>query len=413
MKLRRCCVRHQSNETRCRKGGLLLTAMTLANENAIRTMTLPDRPVPSVSETSRLVQRKCACGGTAGITDSCVGCSNKNLTARRSVAALPDFASLPFDHSFAKVRVQGQGTFPDVVQARLTISQPHDPYEQEADRVAEEVMRTPTKSETDMNGAQTSRPDIQRLCTDCEDELQRQDDEEKEEEQLLQGKREVGSIGEVSTERAAQIENLKGEREPLSEQSLNFFGRRFGRDFSDVRVLADDRAAESARAIHALAYTTGRHIVFAEGQYAPGTPAGQRMLAHELTHVVQQTGDRRVMRQQDESVPETGAETSAAASTSDAEAEGLIVPISIPLPSEISTGAPGAVAGEPEPEGGAEISRKPAAEAECSSTLKRKQRSKRLMKPGWSGRTWLEILLREENWITRSNARWNPVMDIR
>jgi len=275
------------------------------------------------------------------------------------------------------------------------------------------VMLTPTKSETDMNGAQTSRPDIQRLCTDCEDELQRQDDEEKEEEQLLQGKREVGSIGEVSTERAAQIENLKGEREPLSEQSLNFFGRRFGRDFSDVRVLADDRAAESARAIHALAYTTGRHIVFAEGQYAPGTPAGQRMLAHELTHVVQQTGDRRVMRQQDESVPETGAETSAAASTSDAEAEGLIVPISIPLPSEISTGAPGAVAGEPEPEGGAEISRKPAAEAECSSTLKRKQRSKRLMKPGWSGRTWLEILLREENWITRSNARWNPVMDIR
>jgi hypothetical protein len=244
------------------EGGLLLTAMTLANENAIRTMTLPDRPVPAVPETSRLVQRKCACGGTAGITDSCVGCSNKNLTARRSVAALPGFASLPLDHSFAKVRVQGQGTFPDVVQARLTISQPHDPYEQEPDRVAEEVMRKPTKSETDMNGAQTSRPDIQRLCTDCEDKLQRQDDEEKEEEQLLQGKREVGSIGEVSRERAAQIENLKGEGEPLSAQSLNFFGRRFGRDFSDVRVLADDRAAESAHAIHALAYTTGRHIVF-------------------------------------------------------------------------------------------------------------------------------------------------------
>jgi hypothetical protein len=61
-----------------------------------------------------------------------------------------------------------------------------------------------------------------------------------------------------------------------------------GFDFSRIRVHTDDQAAESARSLNAQAYTVGRDIVFAEGQYAPHTTAGQRLLAHELTHVVQQ-----------------------------------------------------------------------------------------------------------------------------
>jgi hypothetical protein len=64
-------------------------------------------------------------------------------------------------------------------------------------------------------------------------------------------------------------------------------GSRFGYDFSQVRVHADPRAAESARAVHALAYTVGRHVVFAGKHYAPHTEAGRRLLTHELTHVVQ------------------------------------------------------------------------------------------------------------------------------
>ena len=62
----------------------------------------------------------------------------------------------------------------------------------------------------------------------------------------------------------------------------------FGTDFGDVRVHTDGKASESAKAVHAQAYTVGNDVVFQSGNYAPGTDAGKRMLAHELTHVVQQ-----------------------------------------------------------------------------------------------------------------------------
>ncbi len=63
---------------------------------------------------------------------------------------------------------------------------------------------------------------------------------------------------------------------------------RLGHDFSGVRVHTDDRAAESARAVNAVAYTVGAHVVFDRAQYAPASRDGRRLLAHELTHVVQQ-----------------------------------------------------------------------------------------------------------------------------
>ena len=69
-----------------------------------------------------------------------------------------------------------------------------------------------------------------------------------------------------------------------------FFSSRFGHDFAHVRVHADAGAAESARSVHALAYTVGSDVVFGAGQYAPGTRAGKQLLAHELAHVVQQSG---------------------------------------------------------------------------------------------------------------------------
>ena len=69
-----------------------------------------------------------------------------------------------------------------------------------------------------------------------------------------------------------------------------FFESRMGHDFSDVRVHTDGEAAEAARSVHAQAYTLGRHVVFGAGQYTPATMDGKRLLAHELTHVVQQRG---------------------------------------------------------------------------------------------------------------------------
>jgi hypothetical protein len=76
--------------------------------------------------------------------------------------------------------------------------------------------------------------------------------------------------------------------QPLDAQTRAFMEPRFGHDFSQVRVHTDAKAAESARAVNALAYTVGRDVVFGVGQYSPGTSDGKRLLAHELTHLVQQ-----------------------------------------------------------------------------------------------------------------------------
>lgn len=83
-------------------------------------------------------------------------------------------------------------------------------------------------------------------------------------------------------------EALRSPGQPLDGETRAFFEPRFGHDFGKVRVHTDRRAAESALAIHALAYTVGRDVVFAEGQFAPKTEAGKQLLAHELFHTLQQ-----------------------------------------------------------------------------------------------------------------------------
>jgi outer membrane protein OmpA-like peptidoglycan-associated protein len=82
---------------------------------------------------------------------------------------------------------------------------------------------------------------------------------------------------------------LNSSGQPLDAGTRAFMEPRFGHDFSGVRVYTDARAAESARSVNALAYTVGRNVVFGTGQYAPGTSEGQRLLAHELTHTIQQS----------------------------------------------------------------------------------------------------------------------------
>jgi hypothetical protein len=83
-------------------------------------------------------------------------------------------------------------------------------------------------------------------------------------------------------------EVLRSAGAPLDAATRAFFEPRFGHDFSRVRVHADDRAAVSAQAVNALAYTVGFNIVFGSGQYSGGTRAGRQLLAHELVHVMQQ-----------------------------------------------------------------------------------------------------------------------------
>jgi pyrrolidone-carboxylate peptidase len=118
---------------------------------------------------------------------------------------------------------------------------------------------------------------IQRKCAQCEDEekLQRKEDGEKSDQQS-----EAPSI-------VADV--LASGGTPLENNSRSFMESRFGYDFSKVKIHTDTVAAKSAKSINAMAYTLGNNIVFNEGQYAPGTENGKRLLAHELTHVVQQS----------------------------------------------------------------------------------------------------------------------------
>jgi outer membrane protein OmpA-like peptidoglycan-associated protein len=115
------------------------------------------------------------------------------------------------------------------------------------------------------------------MCSHCEDELHRKPQHFREE-----------SSGASDLE--IEINRLQGRGRALPESVGAFFSERFGRDLSAVRVHTDPQAAKTARAVGARAYTRGTDIVFAPGEYRPETIAGKRLLAHELTHVAQQSG---------------------------------------------------------------------------------------------------------------------------
>lgn len=84
---------------------------------------------------------------------------------------------------------------------------------------------------------------------------------------------------------------LRSPGQPLDPKTRAIFEPHFGHDFGKVQVHTDSRAAESARAVEARAFTVGRNIVFGSGQFAPSSGEGQRLLAHELTHVIQQNAN--------------------------------------------------------------------------------------------------------------------------
>jgi Domain of unknown function (DUF4157) len=162
---------------------------------------------------------------------------------------------------------------PLFLQPKLAISQPGDPSEMEADRVADQVMRMPEQS-------------IQRQCAACEEE----------EAVTVSRKAEGTAAGEAPR---SVHSTLRSPGQPLAASTRAFFEPRFGQDLSRVRVHTDPEAQQSAREVNALAYTVGSHVVFDAGQYAPHSVNGKRLLGHELTHVVQQSrgGDVTIQRQ--------------------------------------------------------------------------------------------------------------------
>ena len=173
-----------------------------------------------------------------------------------------------------------------VIRPKLTVSQPEDSYEQEADRVADAIMRMPDpKADGRAAHGEARRSYLQRKCSSCEEEdLQR----EAQDKGIPQsGERERL---EVSPDVESGIKSLGGGGRPLADSLRAFFEPRFGHDFGHVRIHTGCEAAQLARAVNARAFTVGRDVVFGAGEYAPETTAGKRLLAHELTHVLQQAG---------------------------------------------------------------------------------------------------------------------------
>jgi Domain of unknown function (DUF4157) len=171
-----------------------------------------------------ILQRKCACDST-GAAGTCGECQGK------------------------------EGT---MLQTKLSIGSPDDRYEREADRVADQVMSMSANSI-----ASRTPPRIQRFTG--------------------------ASAGQSDMIAPASVDRvLSSPGKPLEPGLQQYMGQRFGHDFSRVRVHTGAEAARSARDINANAYTVGHNVVFGAGQYAVGTDDGQKLIAHELTHVIQQ-----------------------------------------------------------------------------------------------------------------------------
>ncbi len=157
------------------------------------------------------------------------------------------------------------------IQAKLNISQPGDPFEQEADRVAEKIMRMPA-------------PAVQRSCASCADGGSPCPECEAENEKAVQ-RRVRPSIESVeeSVPEHSLLDPASGR--PLATSTRAFFEPRFGVDFGDVRLHTGEAATQTAARIHAAAFTYGRHIWLGKGE----SEQNNNLMAHELTHVVQQS----------------------------------------------------------------------------------------------------------------------------
>ena len=165
-----------------------------------------------------------------------------------------------FGHIFATISILPPSV--GILQRKLKVNAPGDGYEQDADHVAEQVMRMP-------------EPGVAAGSVGSEDAHAQV--------------KAAGPAGVGGTEAPPAVHSvLRSPGQPLDAATRAFMEPRFGHDFSKVRVHADERAAESANAVQARAYTVGSDVVFGAGEFSPATQAGKGLLSHELTHVVQQ-----------------------------------------------------------------------------------------------------------------------------
>lgn len=185
-----------------------------------------------------------------------------------------------------------------LIQTKLTIDQPGDKYEQEADAMAEQVVQKLSSP--------NEKP-IQRQCAECEQEEQLQKKEAEEEEPLMPKiqKKEIfesnepspddslqaksdDALSEATPDLESRLNASKGSGSPLPEDTRTNMESSFGADFNGVRIHTGSQSVQMNQELEAKAFTAGNDIHFSQGEYNPGSQEGKMLLAHELTHVIQQ-----------------------------------------------------------------------------------------------------------------------------
>ena len=141
------------------------------------------------------------------------------------------------------------------IQAKLNISRPEDIYEQEADRIAKNIVNTDTSRKAKINHKKP-RSGTKNISVNSNSEL--------------------------------KIKGLKGKGNPLNKSIREYFEPRFGVDLGNVKIHTDSNANQLANSINAKAFTFGNDIVFGKGEYQPDSISGKKLIAHELTHTMQQ-----------------------------------------------------------------------------------------------------------------------------
>lgn len=165
------------------------------------------------------------------------------------------------------------------IQAKLTVGAPDDPYEKEADAMAEQVMRMP-------------EPFLQRKCAHCEEEERAQRSPLPVSlTPFVQTKGE--NVATVSDGVASSIQSSRGSGSAIDSNTQSFMSSRMGSDFGDVKIHTDRQSEQLNQNLSAKAFTVGNDIYFNHGQYQPQSSGGKQLLAHELTHVMQQKSNIR------------------------------------------------------------------------------------------------------------------------
>ncbi|HEY0764462.1 MAG TPA: DUF4157 domain-containing protein [Pyrinomonadaceae bacterium] len=269
----------------------------------VNNEALKDVAAATVPSSSALVQRKCACGGSAGMTGDCEECNDKKLSVQRS--AIGGGPSLSSFNSSLLSSATKQFREREGLQTKLNVSEPGDKYELEADRVADSVMRN-SDDAASVTGERDEEDLVQTKLVDGITPLvQRQANEEEEEEdegdEVQRKAEESEGLLTLAQSEEDKAEQLTGELSqaklsgsPLPAALRQKMEQAFGVDFGQVKIHSDGAANSLSHSLHASAFTTGTHIFFRQGALDYTSTTGRRLLAHELTHVVQQNPLSRV-----------------------------------------------------------------------------------------------------------------------